>query len=358
MTTDTVGGVWTFTKELAGELIRRGWSVLLVSFGRAPSEEQLFTIDQLHLRGGLQYVASDAPLEWMPKNGDAYSVAEPLLLELCRTFAPDALLLSQYCFGALPTHLPKVVVAHSDVLGWADAVGKAPLAENAWLRNYVELVQAGLHGANAVVAPTRAMLDSLPGHYQLRMKTTVISNGRSIRRSSFSAKRQLRAVSAGRMWDPAKGLRTLMEVSSSIPITVAGENETAADATKTLTLTGLKTEDDLFQLFEESAIYICCSVYEPFGLAPVEAALCGCAILANDIPSLREVWGEAAWYFTDALTLAALLQELSANPVRLAALQELSFERARYFTAARMVDSYVEVISACVADVRSQARAA
>jgi len=37
--------------------------------------------------------------------------------------------------------------------------------------------------------------------------------------------------------------------------------------------------------------------YEPFGLAPLEAALSRCAIVANDIPSLREVWGSAAMYF-------------------------------------------------------------
>ena len=40
MTTDTVGGVWTFTAELARQLLSRGHAVALASFGREPSEEQ------------------------------------------------------------------------------------------------------------------------------------------------------------------------------------------------------------------------------------------------------------------------------------------------------------------------------
>ena len=54
---------------------------------------------------------------------------------------------------------------------------------------------------------------------------------------------------------------------------------------------GPLAEEDLLALFQESAIYLCTSRYEPFGLAPLEAALCGCAVVANDIESLREVWG-------------------------------------------------------------------
>ena len=40
----------------------------------------------------------------------------------------------------------------------------------------------------------------------------------------------------------------------------------------------------------------CPARYEPFGLSPLEAALAGCALVLGDIPSLREVWGDAALY--------------------------------------------------------------
>ena len=39
MTTDTVGGVWTYTTELTAELLQKGVAIALVTIGRAPSNE-------------------------------------------------------------------------------------------------------------------------------------------------------------------------------------------------------------------------------------------------------------------------------------------------------------------------------
>ena len=60
---------------------------------------------------------------------------------------------------------------------------------------------------------------------------------------------------------------------------------------------GELSESEMRELLSRAAIYIATSKYEPFGLAPLEAALSRCAIVANDIPSLREIWGDAALYF-------------------------------------------------------------
>ncbi len=56
--------------------------------------------------------------------------------------------------------------------------------------------------------------------------------------------------------------------------------------------------------------------YEPFGLLPLEAALSGCALVLGDIPSLREVWGDAAWFVPpdDRDALTAAIGSLIASP--------------------------------------------
>jgi glycogen(starch) synthase len=108
-----------------------------------------------------------------------------------------------------------------------------------------------------------------------------------------------------------------------------------------ITMLGSLEQDELLALFHESAIYICTSRYEPFGLAPLEAALCGCAVLANDIPSLREVWGDGALYFRDASSLSARLLQLSRDPQQLVAAQHRSWQRAQRYTAAVMVEQYL-----------------
>jgi glycogen(starch) synthase len=40
ITTDTIGGVWTFTQELTTGLLQAHCQVVLVSFGRLPNDQQ------------------------------------------------------------------------------------------------------------------------------------------------------------------------------------------------------------------------------------------------------------------------------------------------------------------------------
>lgn len=359
LTADTVGGVWTFACELAGELLARGHEILLVSFGRAPSASQAAEIANLATCGTLQYVASEIALEWQPDNCNAYALGAPLLLRLCEQFLPNVLLLSQFCFGALPVVAPKVVIAHSDVLSWADAVGSAPLVNDEWLRTYCELVQAGLNGADLVVAPTAAMLGVLRTHFLVRAATRVIANGRSLPLlTPAPAERQIRAVTAGRMWDPAKNLALLSAAHLPFPVVVAGENDSETFRTDQVTYTGQLGADALQALLRESSIYLCCSRYEPFGLAALEAALSGCAVLANDIPSLREVWGDGALYFHDAATLSLLLRELHTDVVLLEAAQARSVKRAQRYTSSAMAEGYLHAIDSLVPSRMGVAHAA
>src|SRR5690242_21194480 len=106
---------------------------------------------------------------------------------------------------------------------------------------------------------------------------------------------------------------------------------------------GPQTEAQLRQLLSRAAIYVATSRYEPFGLAPLEAALSRCALVANDIPSLREIWGDAALYFNrnDARSLGVAIRSLLADPDlrREYANRALRHAQANY-NAARMTDDY------------------
>ncbi|MGH9489291.1 MAG: glycosyltransferase, partial [Terriglobales bacterium] len=91
-----------------------------------------------------------------------------------------------------------------------------------------------------------------------------------------------------------------------------------------------------------AAVFVLPSRYEPFGLGALEAALSGCALLLNDIPSLREVWGRAAAYFGGgSRELAAALAALAASPRRRRALADAAARRARAcYGATRMAEQY------------------
>ncbi len=61
--------------------------------------------------------------------------------------------------------------------------------------------------------------------------------------------------------------------------------------------TGYVPDVDLEALFQEAAIYVFPSLYEGFGLPPLEAMAHGCPVASSNRASMPEVLGEAAIYF-------------------------------------------------------------
>jgi glycosyltransferase involved in cell wall biosynthesis len=266
-----------------------------------------------------------------------------LLEREAAAFAPEMVHSNQFCYGALDVSVAKVVTAHSDVLSWARACRKDPLENTSWLQRYVAHVQAGLSGADAVVAPTRWMMDAVADSFALPACRAVIPNGRSVA-AEFERARVLRAVTAGRLWDEAKGISILSDVKSSVPVAIAGDfshesSERAANLGNAR-FVGQLSETEMLGLLGESAIYLCLSVYEPFGLAALEAARCGCAVIARDIASLQEVWEDGALFFNTAEELAGLLGRMARDAQFLEGARRRSFERSQYFSRERMVEKY------------------
>ena len=182
LTTDTVGGVWSFSRELTRELLGLGHAVALVSFGRLPSREQTAwcASTQRSHPDSFRYDASTAPLEWMDSNGAAYVAGQPLLLQVAAEFSPDLLHSNQFCFGRLPLSVPRIITAHSDVLSWAAVCRPGGLEPSSWLATYRTLTQDGLDAADAVVAPTEWMLTALLQHFAVPGSRRVIPNGRTL----------------------------------------------------------------------------------------------------------------------------------------------------------------------------------
>jgi glycogen synthase len=193
----------------------------------------------------------------------------------------------------------------------------------------------------------------LARHYSELPPSYVISNGRSFRAPEGHL-RTVQAVTVGPVWDEAKNVAMLRAVNSPIPIYVAGERHKGSSVAPRqmgrTVLVGALPESSMMSLLARSSIYIATSIYEPFGFAPLEAALCGCAVVANDIPSLREVWGDDALYFDGPRSLSAVLHGLNRDQQRLAQARQRSFERASELNPQRMTEGYETLYSALLAD--------
>jgi glycosyltransferase involved in cell wall biosynthesis len=66
---------------------------------------------------------------------------------------------------------------------------------------------------------------------------------------------------------------------------------------KGVRLLGRVEDEALPALYSGAAGFVYPSIYEGFGLPPLEAMACGCPVAVSDIPAHREVCGGAAMYF-------------------------------------------------------------
>ena len=355
LTTDTVGNAWSFTRSLSEELLYRGHQIALVSFGRRPShEQQVWVTTQTCAYGkAFHFVASNAPLEWMEDNEFVLQQGEGLLHHTVREFEADILHSSQFCYGALTLDIPKVITAHTDLYSWVEGCRGCKPQSTRWLRHYKALVTSGLNHADAVVSPTRWMATSLARQFSMLPASYVVRHGRALASAPEPHVRTLQAVTNGRLWDETKNILMLQDVVSPIPIYVAGErkhqDEISPRQLGKAVLLGGQPEPLLLSLYERSTIYIDTSTYDPTGLDALKAALCGCAVVANDIPAIREMWGDAALYFRGARGLSSILQRLNRNGEELAEMQRRAHFCAAGMSPQRMADGYETIYQSLAA---------
>ncbi len=359
MTADTVGGVWTYALDLARALVDHGCEITLAAMGGMLSAGEARNTARVR---GLHLHESSYKLEWMDDPWDDVAEAGAWLLELAHKTQPDIVHLNNYAHGVLPWQAPVLMVGHSCVLSWWQAV-KGEHAPPDWDR-YAHAVRKGLQAADLVVAPTQAMLDTLQTHYGPMPPSQVIYNGRNPRLFRPAPKEAL-ILAVGRLWDEAKNVLALDGIAARLawPVYVAGEDQHPSGGQRHFDHVqplGKLEAARLAGWFARAGIYALPARYEPFGLSVLEAALSGCALVLGDIPSLREVWGNTALYVApdDQDELAARLNRLCTDDQLRTRLAQAAFTRAQQYTQSAMGVGYWHAYQTLLVDAALPTRAA
>lgn len=362
MTADTVGGVFTYAAELAGALAARGIDVVLATTGRVLSEDQRAELRRACVRDLFE---SAWKLEWMDDPWDDVARTSRWLLALARRVRPDVVHLNDYAHAALPLDVPVVVVGHSCVCSWFEAVrGSAPPSS---FDRYREVVRRGLQRADLVVAPTRAMLAALERHHGPVARARVIPNGRAASRFQ-PARKEPFVLCAARLWDEAKNAAALDAVAHELPwpVLLAGETESpdrargaagrpatagARPAAGGAVPLGRLSQEELAAAYGSASVYALPARYEPFGLSVLEAAHAGCALVLGDVESLRETWEGAALFVPpdDRAALRDALARACSDAELRASLAAAARARAAALTPEPMAAAYDESYAGAVA---------
>ena len=342
VTTDAVGGVWRYALTLSAGLAERGQGVVLAVMGPAATAAQI----QAAERPGVRLVQTGLPLDWTAPDPAALAHASERLAALAAlTGAGTVHLHAPALVGAAAWPVPVVAVTHSCVATWWDAVrGGPPPVEMQWR---IDATAAGLRRAQLVIAPTVAHAADTVRLYG-RLRIAVVHNG-SVP-AAVSAVREPSILAAGRLWDEGKGVAWLDRAApqAGVRVQAAGPVQGPVGGTASFAhvqLLGTLDPDAMAHAYAQASVFASLPAYEPFGLAVLEAAQAGCALVLRDIPSARELWDGAA-LFVDSEP--ALLPALHAALRYSASLGAKAQAHAARYTADAMVDGTLALHRALV----------
>lgn len=94
------------------------------------------------------------------------------------------------------------------------------------------------------------------------------------------------------------------------------------------------SDDDLVLLFNAASVFVFPSLYEGFGLPPLEAMACGTPVVASDRGSLPEVLGDAAISFDpfECSSIASAICDVVTTSSVAATLRTKGIQRAKLFS--------------------------
>ncbi|WP_200894551.1 glycosyltransferase family 4 protein [Sphingomonas sp. SRS2] len=339
MTADAVGGVWSYATDLARGLTSVGLDVDLALLGPSPNQEQIAVVSAID---GVELIDTGADLDWMAADAAAVRRSGQLISDLARARNADLVHLNMPALAAEADFtMPVLAVAHSCLGTWWDAAGVDGLpADFAWRDR---LHAQGLHRAGLVVTPSKAFARATQRHHQLVQPPHVIPNGRTPLTHERGAIHDF-AFTAGRLWDSGKNVVTLDRAAArlAIPFKAAGACKSPQGDQMdfaNLACLGQIGETELTRLLAAQPVFASAAIYEPFGLAVLEAAAAGCALVLADMPTFRELWDGSATFVDprDDRGFADAIERLIGNfALRLACGRE-SRERARCFSVENMV---------------------
>ncbi|MGF7214916.1 glycosyltransferase involved in cell wall biosynthesis [Spirosoma lacussanchae] len=110
-----------------------------------------------------------------------------------------------------------------------------------------------------------------------------------------------------------------------------------------IVVTGFVPDEELAALYSGATGFVYPSLYEGFGLPPLEAMQCGLPVITSRIPAIREVVGEAALYIspTDTDDLCQAMVKLVSSDTLRAGLAQQGLQRARLFSWSRFIAEHV-----------------
>jgi len=158
--------------------------------------------------------------------------------------------------------------------------------------------------------------------------------------------------------EPRKNLERLVRAYAELPQQIRSEfglvlvgprgwGEVVEQLGSRITVVDYVETYRLAQIYNLASVFVYPSLYEGFGLPPLEAMACGCPVIASRAASLPEVCADAAYYIDprDVTTIAEAIWRILSDVDLRTALIGKGIARARLFTWEKTAEETLRVFS-------------
>lgn len=109
---------------------------------------------------------------------------------------------------------------------------------------------------------------------------------------------------------------------------------------------GRVNDDKLIDLYSNAICFVYSSLYEGFGIPPLEAQACGCPVVISDIPVFKEIYKDTALYFDplDTNDIARKIDEIINDENLRNVLREKGLKNANRYTWKNSAKSFFSIL--------------
>lgn len=145
--------------------------------------------------------------------------------------------------------------------------------------------------------------------------------------------------------DPRKNLSLLIEAFSKsnlndLDLVLVGEknknfnkfNYNISNKSEKIKFTGYINEKELFEYYKNADLFVYPSVYEGFGIPPLESLYCNCPVLISDLEVFKEIFKNEVTYFKSN-SLADLISNLNKYEFKVGNFNNLNLKKWEYFAS-------------------------
>ncbi|SNR60834.1 glycosyltransferase family 4 protein [Desulfurobacterium atlanticum] len=142
----------------------------------------------------------------------------------------------------------------------------------------------------------------------------------------------------------------LLIVGSKNKVFSNQEIEQLIKETPNIEFTGYVPDEELVNLYQRAKLFVYPSLYEGFGLPPLEAMACGTPVVVSNVASLPEVCGDAAYYVNpyDVNDIAKGIETVLKYELLQKELIKKGLERVKLFSWEKSAEKLAKIIEEVV----------